>query len=289
MVMNMSKEDRADLTAEVLGAGYSCHTVPFYSNSKDGLAYYLFRLQIEGSCKALVDGKIDTIEPGDLLLYRPGDPYELMIGEQGMTGEERLPSADYYLFCQGPWLDQWWENKLAPGKLNIAMDEGILTMFRQIVLEKRRVRDGIAEITDYLLRTLCLSIDRSAAFLAGQKTAGASYVVYGIKHYIEQNATSAFTLEAVAKQAGLSVSRAVHLFKDTFGQSIMEYARDVRLKMACERIRYSTMTLEQAAQAAGFRSYSYFCRAFRAKFGISPKKFRMDDLSLSQFHNISFK
>jgi AraC family transcriptional regulator of arabinose operon len=54
----------------------------------------------------------------------------------------------------------------------------------------------------------------------------------------------------------------------------MQYALQIRLSIAKERMLYSPMSLEQIAEQSGFSSYSYFHRMFRAHFGLSPKRFR---------------
>jgi AraC family transcriptional regulator, arabinose operon regulatory protein len=85
-------------------------------------------------------------------------------------------------------------------------------------------------------------------------------------------------LEQVAMHVGLSVSRAVHLFKSVFDQSMMQHTIEVRLALARERILYSSFTLEQIAESCGYASYSYFHRMFRARFGISPKAYRLKEI-----------
>ncbi|HEX2915912.1 MAG TPA: AraC family transcriptional regulator [Chloroflexia bacterium] len=258
---------------EVLGAGYSYHARPFHSVQREGIKSYLIRLQTEGHAYALVGGELKLIQPGDLLIYAPGDPYELKISPSGGDALAQSASADYYIFCRGAWLDNWWELKLRPRKINISVDESILTIWRQIIAEKRRVWDEVNDISDYLLRSLCLALDRIIG-TRNQDTKGYLATAYRLKHYIEQNATTHFTLDDAAKYAGLSVSRVVHLFKTTFGQSIMDYTIDVRLSIACERIRLTSMPLEQIAETSGFRNYSYFSRMFRSRYHVSPRQYR---------------
>ena len=55
---------------------------------------------------------------------------------------------------------------------------------------------------------------------------------------------------------------------------MIQYALEIRLNATVERIKYSTMTLEEIAETCGFASYSYFHRVFRANYGVSPVKFR---------------
>jgi AraC family transcriptional regulator of arabinose operon len=258
-------------TCTVLTAGYSRHLKPFTVNYRHGLPEYLLRLQTEGSCRALQNGQMCTILPGDLLLYRPGDAYELRI-EPPEDGSPLL-STDYYLFAAGPWLDDWWRHKPFQGLMNFPLDETILTVWRHMIAEKRKLQNESAEITDYLLRVLCLSFERLYRE-GGHPSDSKSYTAYRIRAYVEKHATEPLTLERVAGHVGLSVSRTVHLFKEKFGQSIMDYAIDVRLAIACERIRFNAASLEQAAEQAGFQSYSYFHRTFRSRIGMSPKEYR---------------
>jgi AraC family transcriptional regulator of arabinose operon len=77
----------------------------------------------------------------------------------------------------------------------------------------------------------------------------------------------------VARHAGLSVSRAVALYKECYGKTIIQHAMEIRMSIALERMKYSKLTFEQIAETAGFGSYAYFHRVFKNKFGLSPSQF----------------
>lgn len=261
---------------EVLSAGYSHHTKPFHVASKRGLRSYLIRFQTEGTCRALVGQEMVLIRPGDLLLYKPTDRYELRVEEELQpNGETAVFSGDYYFFCRGSWLDEWWNRSPKPQKVKIPITEEILNLCRHAALEQRRVKSRFKEISDYYVRILCLTIERTISEQASYAVKGKSFLAFQMKSYIEEHALSPLKLEEVAAHAGLSVSRAVHLFKSIFGQSIMQYALQIRLSVARERILFSKMSLEQIAEASGFNSYTYFYRMFRAKYGVSPRVFRL--------------
>lgn len=268
------------LKIEVLAAGYSFHTKSYHDVQRDGLKSYLIRLQTEGQALALVENRLEVVSPGDLLIYAPGDPYELKTSPFATGPLSQSGSGDYYIFCRGEWLDQWWQQKRILESINISLLEGILAVWRLLITEKRRVRDEVNEISKHLLCSLCLLLDRAITNSTEQTRPGAT-VAYQVKYFIEQNATTPFNLEDVARQVGLSVSRVVHLFKSTFNQTIMEYTIEIRLAIASEHIRLTNMPLEQVAEVSGFRNYSYFSRLFRTRYKVSPRQYRLEHQLLS--------
>lgn len=265
---------------EVLGAGYSFHTKSYHYVQREGLKSYLIRLQTEGQALALVGNRLEVVSPGDLLIYAPGDPYELKTSPFATGTLSQTGSGDYYIFCRGEWLDQWWQQKPVLQSSNLSLMEGILPVWRLLIAQNRRVQNEVNEISKHLLCSLCLLLDQVIANSTPQIRLGAT-VAYQVKYFIEQNATTPFSLEDVARQVGLSVSRVVHLFKATFNQTIIEYTIEIRLAIACEHIRLTNMPLEQVAEVSGFRNYSYFSRLFRTHYKVSPRQYRLEHQLLS--------
>ncbi|UJF31295.1 AraC family transcriptional regulator [Paenibacillus hexagrammi] len=259
---------------ELLTCGYSYHMERFEVSSKNGLSSYLFRLQTEGVCEALVDGKMREIQAGHLLLFKPTDPYELRIDQSQDHEDGKISSGDYYLFCKGPWMDAWWNSSPKPMCSKVDLDARLISLWRQLILEKRRMEEENEEISGYLLKALCLYLERAAKETITLK--GKPFTGTRMKRFIEAHATSTFKIEDVASHVELSVSRAVHLFKECFGKTMIQYALEVRLAIAVERMHDSSMSLEQVAETCGFGSYPYFHRAFKQKYGISPKLFRQN-------------
>ncbi|WP_284645963.1 helix-turn-helix domain-containing protein [Paenibacillus silviterrae] len=260
----------------VLLCGYSYHTHRTQRGNKNkGLATYLLRLQTEGSCVVHAEGQELTIEPGDLILLKPGSFYELRIGEHDKDKQaalSKVTSGDYYLYCRGAWVDDWWHRSVKPFRIRIGMTDVILSLWNQIIKEKQRLEDENSEMTEYLLRALCLALDRA---INETRTSHSRWqTALHMRRYIEEHAREAFKVEDVARYACLSVSRAAHCFKEFYGKSIMQYALEIRLSDAVERMKHTNLTLEQIAESSGFASYTYFHRVFKNKFGLSPTAFR---------------
>ncbi|WP_028530808.1 AraC family transcriptional regulator [Paenibacillus sp. HW567] len=258
----------------VLSAGFSFHRKPFHMSRSEGVQYYLLRLQTEGRSRTMIDGTVQSVENGDLMLFGPSDPYYLSIDKESHpVGKPRVESGDYHIFCGGPWMEEWWTRKQRPALLHVPHSENFLGLFRQIVLEQRRLSDSSPEISACYLQILCLEIDRLMSEQPAVSAKG--YLAYRMKQYVEEHAAYPFRLEDVAGYVDISVSRAVHLFKEAFGTTIVKYVNDVRLEMARERITFSPMPLEHVSETCGFANYTYFHRVFRSRFGMSPKQYRI--------------
>lgn len=255
----------------VLLCGYSYHAKEAVRGSrKVPLSSYLFRLQTEGACHVYINGEVLRIESGDLIMLKPGSYYEL--STDGATG-----SGDYYMFSEGPWMDEWWSRSDKPVCTRILIGESILYPWRHIIKEKRRLNAENEELTSYLLRVLCLSLER--AVTDSHASYSRAYTALRLKQFIEENATRTFRVEEAARHVALSVSRASHFFKECYGKTMLEYALEVRLAGAIDRMKHTSMTMEQIAESCGFGSYTYFHRVFKRKIGLSPTAYRKMDNS----------
>ncbi|MGP7817437.1 AraC family transcriptional regulator [Niallia sp. 01092] len=246
--------------------GYSYHTTSYFDQHKKGFPNFLFRLQTEGTAEVIVNGIKTEMKKGDLVLVKPGDIYEIRI-----EGDQK--SGDYHLLCQGDWVKEWWNRYPKPSFSKINLDKSLLDLWNHIIMEERRpASDKNNELSSYLLQAFCISLER--AINETSPSFNRPYSVTKMMRYIEENAMSGFAIEDVAKNAGLSVSRSVHLFKSSFGKTMIEYAQEIRLSAAINQMKYTTMTLEQIAENCGFGAYPYFHRIFKMKYGVSPGVYR---------------
>jgi AraC family transcriptional regulator of arabinose operon len=255
-----------NMETKIVLCKYSFHSKNF-SLKKSGLKCYLFRLQTESKCQALVNGVITTVNPKDLLLYKPGDPYELIIGNHSNSPA----SGDYFVVCYGSWLDQWWNSRSRPQLLHLRNIDRLLAVWKELVLETQQVSDHNNELQNYLLRSLCLLIDRVTD--ESPPPDRSSYAAIRMKNYIDEHALEPLKIKKVAEYVKLSDSRATHLFKEFYGVSMIQYAMDVRLNNAIGKLVYSNLTLEQIALSSGFSSYSYFYKVFSKRYGVSPSNY----------------
>lgn len=83
-----------------------------------------------------------------------------------------------------------------------------------------------------------------------------------------------YTVESLARHAGMSRSRFNHHFTETYKCSPMEFVRSVRLSSAATLLRGSRLPVKAIAASVGYSSRSQFSHAFQLRYGVAPMRFR---------------
>ena len=98
--------------------------------------------------------------------------------------------------------------------------------------------------------------------------------IYRSVEYVELHYREPITLEELAEQAHLGVSRFSELFRLHMGMSPIQYAVCLRLTAAENLLVYTDLPISSIAYHLGFQSLHYFSRAFKKHSGLSPSEFR---------------
>lgn len=85
---------------------------------------------------------------------------------------------------------------------------------------------------------------------------------------------SAWTLADLAKAAGMSRSRFAEEFKVSTGQTPARIISRMRLTATARRLASEALSVEAAAEDAGYSSAAAFVRAFQREFGETPARWR---------------
>jgi len=128
-----------------------------------------------------------------------------------------------------------------------------------------------------------VEIMQSAVFLVtGTQLSPLEYDPRIIKalNIIEELPLASICLDVLSKAVNLSPDRFRHLFKETTGCTVSQYARQAALWRALNLITQQEYTITAASHELGFHDVSHFYRVYSDMFGISlsernnPRKFR---------------
>lgn len=84
-----------------------------------------------------------------------------------------------------------------------------------------------------------------------------------------------FSVEDLADKVGVSRVQLYRKVKAIIGINISDHINNVKLEKAAELLKSNEMNISEIAYSLGFSSPNYFSTAFKNKFGISPKEYKM--------------
>ena len=96
-----------------------------------------------------------------------------------------------------------------------------------------------------------------------------------VKLYIRMHLGEDLSLQNLSRQACLSPNYLSALFKQREGVSLRNYIEKNRMEMAAYLILTEDSMIEEISERVGYSHCSYFCRAFKKYYDISPLQYRI--------------
>lgn len=95
---------------------------------------------------------------------------------------------------------------------------------------------------------------------------------YYLKKYINDNYAKDISIDRAAAYIGKSPSYITHQFRKYFQTTFHQYLLEFRIQKA--RKFLSSMTIEETAEACGFKNRYHFSKVFKKIVGITPSQYR---------------
>ncbi|MBL9214434.1 MAG: helix-turn-helix domain-containing protein [Opitutaceae bacterium] len=158
-----------------------------------------------------------------------------------------------------------------PGILRaVAGSEVVLALLRRLHVLRERTGDDALRLA--LFRALLLEL-AEAPQPRGAKPDEAARLQPAIT-WAERNLAQASSLQAVARQAGMSESHFRSLFRRHRGQAAGAWLRERRMSEARRLLSSTDLSLKETSAAVGFSDVVSFNRSFRQFHGLPPGRFR---------------
>lgn len=98
--------------------------------------------------------------------------------------------------------------------------------------------------------------------------------VQSLVEEIKQNPSYNYSVDYLARKAGISVPKLQTGFKELHQMTVANFIRDIRLQKSEELLKSSDMNVSQIVYSIGFSSRSYFSRIFKGKYNCSPSDYQ---------------
>ena len=92
--------------------------------------------------------------------------------------------------------------------------------------------------------------------------------------YIQQHLDEPISIETLADRACLTKSYLIRNFRQTLGQTPLQYILQKKVQKAQTILLGTEMSVAEVARAVGFQDASYFIRLFRKSLGFTPQEYR---------------
>jgi AraC-like DNA-binding protein len=92
--------------------------------------------------------------------------------------------------------------------------------------------------------------------------------------YIHINYSNDISLDDLCKLVHSNRTSLNQKFKEKVDITAMEYLLKHRIKIACETLTHTNLSIAEIAEAVGFKYDTYFIKQFTAKMGLSPTEYR---------------
>lgn len=225
--------------------------------------------------------------------YRPGRIY-LMAAPQGAVGFYDVPVGARFKGMDIRVDIALW-HKLGAGDILASLDEhhvlhmasgngtwiGVLPVPPQLsALARALFESAMVENDDLAFEARALDII-NASILAMRQARTTSAVsprdrrpLQRARDLLIADLARPWTLEALAREAGLTRKRLKAGFRDMYGLSVYAFLQEQRLLEARRLLREKDISVTQAALTVGYGNASHFAQLFLRRFGMQPSKVR---------------
>lgn len=96
---------------------------------------------------------------------------------------------------------------------------------------------------------------------------------YKAKTYISKHLSDPITVKEIADNLGITPNYLSAVFRKTENIPLTEYITEEKINQAKRMLAYSGMSSAEIAFHLGFSSQSHFCKVFKQKTGVTPRKY----------------
>lgn len=176
-------------------------------------------------------------------------------------------------------------------------DDSVKELLRQLVKPKK----ANAKIHNYFTQIIGNNIDRELkdtyldslgkvlltdlwqeniilSLTGGERSVYSSFerkALLEAKEILSDNYSSPPTIPELAKMVALNEHKLKTGFRKTYGKSIYEYVRSLRMRNASHLLENIDLSISEIAGMVGYVNTSHFASAFRNEYGLNPSDFRL--------------
>jgi AraC-like DNA-binding protein len=153
----------------------------------------------------------------------------------------------------------------------IDMDDRFEELLMDIYHTKGNSDSSIIKMSGYLMLALSYLIEKSTHKKLRHNSSN-EYTKKALE-YIEYHYTEKLMVQDIADYIGISRSQLYRVFMELYQKSPMDIILEYRIRMACQLLKTSKLSIGSVGYSVGFEDNLYFSRAFKKVMGLSPREY----------------
>ena len=228
--------------------------------------YYLLYVT-EGEMSVFIKGEEKKLVAGMGIIYYPNTVYHYRFNKT-------TPVLTYYWThftgsSANSLLQKFgFENEQT---FNVGVHNSIIRIFDRISMEIIERKEDFAFLAANYVIEILIKIKRLQSSIKGNLSAERLSISLD---YIHKNYNNDISIEELAAMENLSASRYRAVFKDVMGVAPKNYLTTARLRVACELLCQTAISINSIGKMVGYDNQMYFCRIFKQEIKITPRQYR---------------
>ena len=237
-----------------------------------------------GQTRHTVNGIAITLRKGELLMLGqnarqaidPADETDVAVnfivrpaffsGTLPFLGEEETPLRRFVVSCLTGETEAGY---LLFHVADILPIQNLIENLLYTLMEETPNKRGILQMTMGLLFTQLMNHTEALQFETQEQNALISVLRYIEEHYRDGSLTE------IAERLHYELPSLSRLIRQKTGKNYTELLQEKRLSQAAWLLRNTDKNVDEIANAVGYENLSYFHRLFAARFGLSPRRYRL--------------
>lgn len=235
---------------------------------------------ISGDAQFLVEGNAYKLHAGDIMIMRPAETHMMQIKADVPYERVAIHFSQGYIekLCPGSSerLRAFFDRKIGEANLYSPNDfrsehikSCLISMAENCPLLNDPERYLFVNLLS-VLEEIDIAFETKGLQNMSSETLRAEELSRKLVEYINRNLYKELSVKKLSETFFISTAQLNRIFKRSTGSSVWEYILVKRLLEARRRIK-SGEPSSKVCYLCGFGDYSAFYRAYRSKFGISPK------------------
>lgn len=163
-------------------------------------------------------------------------------------------------------------------------DEGCVgENINKLYMKSHRLPNRYCKMASILYDIFAYLLDKNPTKSMGVSSDNSDYFAIKAVDYIERNYSRSITVDEVASRLGITRKHLYHVFNYTLNISPKQYIINYRIGKACIRLRDTTQTIAEIAEAIGYINQFYFAKEFKRLTGLTPTQYRNCPVELKLF------